>query len=389
MSDQAGVGARPEGEAAPTAEVVRPMTEPVAKAARLVQEIFKRRSSKLLSDQKPPQRPNSLYASRIPDCERQGVYEFTNYKDKPAFTWELLALFEAGNTNETAYKAQLRVLGLDLVEDGGPLSEDMRRKYNLGGYMDTRIKWEGSRIPIEMKLTNPNMFASIDGLGADVLKTGEITQNMIERGIASMKRVIWFRKYLRQLTVYLLGTGEEVGMFAFTDGRGNWKFVIVPLDYDEGERILKIAESIKSHVEANTLPDRIPYDHEICGRCPFLSTCIPDIANVPSNRIEGNEALAELFEARDAMKEKWTQVEAIEKKIKAFFENVTAGVYTVGNFIVTRKAGQRKTYEVPDEVKLKYLTMKPTFKNEIERFAQPDPEQIYLEPKRRIVFDDE
>ena len=89
------------------------------------------------------------------------------------------------------------------------------------------------------------------------------------------------------------------------------------------------------------------------------------------------------------MKEKWTQVEAIEKKIKAFFENVTAGVYTVGNFIVTRKAGQRKTYEVPDEVKLKYLTMKPTFKNEIERFAQPDPEQIYLEPKRRIVFDDE
>lgn len=377
MIDQAGV--RPGSEVRTPA-----MTEPVAKAARLVQEIFRRRSQTLAP--KPQQRPNSLYASRIPDCERQGVYEFTNFKDKAPFTWELMALFESGNVNEAAYKAQLRTLGLDLVEDGAPLSEDMRRKYNLGGYLDTRIKWEGSRIPIEMKLTNPNMFASIDGLGADVLKTGEITQDMIERGIASMKRVIWFRKYLRQLTVYLLGTGEEVGMFAFTDGRGGWKFVIVPLDYAEGERILKIAESIKGHVEAATLPDRIPYDHEICGRCAFLSTCIPDIANVPSIKIEGNQALAELLEAREAMLEKWKTVESINKKIKAFFEDVKAGTFTLGNFIVTRKQGQRKTYEVPDEVKIKYLKMTETFKNEIERFATPDPESIYLEPKRSFTF---
>lgn len=317
------------------------------------------------------------------------MYEFTNYKDKAPFNWELLALFEAGNTNEAAYKQQLRALGLELVEDGAPLSDDMRRKYNIGGYMDTRIKWENVRIPIEMKLTNPNMFASIDGLGADILKTGEITQAQIERGIASLKRVIWFRKYLRQITVYLLGTGEEVGMLAFTDGRGAWKFVIVPLDYAEGERILKIAESIKGHVEAGTLPDRIAYNHEICGKCPFLAVCIPDIATVPSMKIEGNEALAELLEARDVMLEKWQAVEGINKKIKAFFENVTAGAFTVGNFIITRKAGQRKTYPVPDEVKLKYLTMTTTFKNEIERFAQPDPESVYIEPRRVVSFNED
>lgn len=380
MLDQAEVGAGPDS-AAP------PMSVPVARAARLVQEIFKRRSEILKP--KPQQRPNSLYASRIPDCERQGVYEFTNYKDKSPFNWELLALFESGNVNEAAYKQQLRALGLDLVEDGAPLSDDMRRKYNLGGYLDTRIKWENVRIPIEMKLTNPNMFASIDGLGADVLKTGEITQAQIERGIASMKRVIWFRKYLRQLTVYLLGTNEEVGMLAFTDGRGAWKFIIVPLDYAEGERILKIAESIKGHVDAGTLPDRIAYNHEICGRCPFLATCIPDIASIPSMKIEGNEALAQLLEARDAMLDKWKTVEQINKKIKAFFEDVKGGAFTVGNFIITRTAGQRKTYKVPDDVKMKYLTMSQTFSNDIERFAQPDPESVYLEPKRILSLGDE
>lgn len=346
------------------------MSVPVARAARLVQEIFKRRSEAL----KPrlPQRPNSLYASRVPDCIRQGVYEFSNFADKSPFTWELMALFESGNVNEAAYKAQLRALGLDLVEDGAPLSEDMRRKYNLGGYLDTRIKWEGSRVVIEIKMTNQNMFNSLDAIGSEVLKTGEITQDMIERGIASMKRVIWYRKYLRQMTTYLIGTGEEVGVFAFTDGRGAWKFVIVPLDYEEGERILKIAESIKGHVEANTLPDRIPYDQEICGRCPFLATCIPDIASVPALKIEGNEALAELLEARDADLVKWKTVEQINKKISAFFDDVKDGTFTAGNFIITRKSGQRKTYDVPDDVKARYIKITQTFKNDIERFAKPE-----------------
>lgn len=368
MSENAAEGAGPEVAALPVAEVK--MSESVAKAARLVQEIFKRRSEKL--QPKPQQRPQSLYASRIPDCTRQGVYEFSHFKDKTPFTWELQALFQSGNVNEAAYKSQLRELGLDLVEDGAPLSDDMRRKYNIGGYLDTRIKWEGSRIPIEMKMAGPNSFNKIDGFGADVLKNGEITQAQIERGIESMKRVVWFRKYLRQLTVYLLGTGEEVGMFAFTDGRGAWKFVIVPLDYAEGERILKIAESIKTHVEANTLPDRITYDQEICGKCPFLITCIPDIMSVPAQKIEGSEKLAELLEKKDALSAQWKEVEAIDKQVKALFDGVKDGIFTVGNFIITRKGNQKTHYEIPDDVKAKYAKKKDEYRNKVERFAKAD-----------------
>ena len=359
----------------------------VAKAARLVQEIFKRRSEKLKP--RPPQRPTSLYASRIPDCERQGVYEFTAYQDKAPFTWELQALFQSGNVNEAAYKAQLRDLGLELVEDGAPLSNDMRLKYNIGGYLDTRIKWEGSRIPIEMKLTNPNMFKNIDGLGADVLKSGEITQQMIERGLASMNRVIWFRKYLRQITVYLMGTAEEVGMFAFTDGRGGWKFVIVPLDYAEGERILGIAERIKAHVEAGTLPDRIVFTQEICGKCPFFTVCCPDIKNDPRLQVVGNEALAQALEVRDANLAAWQKVEKANKMVKATFEGVKDGEFTVGNFIVHRKNQQRTKYDVPDEIKLKYASKMEIFLNKIERFSKPDPEQLYVEPSRLICIDED
>lgn len=370
MIEHAAEGAGPEVAALPVGEVK--MSDSVAKAARLVQEIFKRRSEKL--QPRPQQRPTSLYASRIPDCERQGTYEFSHYKDKAPFTWELQALFQSGNVNEAAYKAQLRDLGLDLVEDGAPLSEDMRRKYNIGGYLDTRIKWEGSRIPIEMKLTNPNSFSKIDGLGADVLKNGDITQSMIERGIESMKRVVWFRKYLRQLMVYLLGTNEDVGMFAFTDGRGAWKFVIVPLDYQEGERILKIAESIKTHVESNTLPERIPYDQEICGKCPFLTTCIPDILSIPAKKIEGSEVLAGLLEKKESLVPAWREVESIDKKIKAIFEGVKDGVFAVGNFVITRKNQQKTMYEIPDDVKAKYAKKRDEYRNKIERFAKTDTE---------------
>lgn len=360
------------------------LTGPVAKAAALVTEIFKRRVESL--QPKDPRRPTSLYASRIPDCERQGVYEFSAYKDKMPFTWELHALFGAGNVNEDAYKTQLRELGFKLVEDGAPLSDDMRLKYNIGGYLDWRIQWEGTKFVFEAKMMSQHVFDAIDGLTADVLKTGEITPDMIERGVASMKRFIWTRKYLRQLYVYELGTHEEVAIFALTDGRGRWKFVIVPLDYAEAERILKIAERIKGHVEGGTLPERITFTPEICGRCPFLNVCIPDIKVEAKLKIVDNKELADLLEVRDAHLESWRKVEKIDKAIKAFFENVKDGIFNVGNWIVQRKAENRTKYDIPDDVKAKYGTPGTIFKNKYERVAERSAEDIEIVTRRLISF---
>lgn len=363
------------------------LTGQVAKAAALVTEIFKRRVDSL--QPRDPRRPTSLYASRIPDCERQGVYEFTHYKDKSPFTWELHALFGAGNINEDAYKVQLRELGFKLVEDGAPLSDDMRLKYNIGGYLDWRIQWEGSKFVFEAKMMNQHVFDSIDGLTADILKSGEITPDMIERGVASMKKFIWTRKYLRQLYVYELGTHEEVAIFALTDGRGRWKFVIVPIDYEEAERILKIAERIKGHVESQTLPDRIQFDPQVCGKCAFLNICIPDIEQDAKLKIIDNKQLSDLLEVRDAHLESWRKVEKIDKAIKAFFENVKDGVFTIGNWIVQRKAENRTNYDIPDAIKQKYARLATIYKNKFARIANRSAEEIHIIARRMISFDDE
>ena len=49
----------------------------------------------------------------------------------------------------------------------------------------------------------------------------------------------------------------------------------MPIDYEMGERDLKTAEEVNAHVEAGTLPDRIPYDNSICGLCDFDAICQP------------------------------------------------------------------------------------------------------------------
>ena len=76
-------------------------------------------------------------------------------------------------------------------------------------------------------------------------------------------------------------------------------------------------------------------------------------------------------------------------KVKTFFDGVKDGVFTVGNFIITRKGSQTTKYDIPPEVKLKFARKEDVFKNKITRFQQPSPESVYLEPKRIISFDED
>ncbi len=329
-------------------------------------------------------RPNSLYASRIPDCERQGVYEFLNPKDKKPFPWKLMSLFRMGNVNEDAFKDELAELGMRIVEDQAPLSEDMRKNYNIGAYMDGKFVWEKTRIPVEMKMMNQFVFDSIDGIDFDEID--KVTPKIIELGMRSMERSPWTRKYLRQGQTYMLGTNSEAMIFALTDGRGGWKFVIMPFDWDKAEAILKVAQVIKSHVEAETYPDRISYDNDICGRCPFLHVCLPDIESNPSLKFIDNPTLVAEIEEWEKLMEKGKRWAKLDKKIKDFVKGNDNLV--VGDFLIRDKVGVQKKYAVPPEVKEQYREKdgeRHTIK--IERIAARDFSGAVLEPGRIISID--
>lgn len=363
----------PGGEAPPSA--CPPAVESVQ---RLAVEIMRRRQEHLGKKIKPKPR-KSIWASQIPDCERQGVYEFLNWKDKKLHDWKLEALFEAGRNSEDNYKAQLRELKMELVEDGVSIGDDMVKKYGVHGYLDTRIKWEGKRVPVEMKMMSPMIF--------DKMRDGV-------EGIEAMKRFFWTRKYIRQGLVYLLGTNEEVLMFALTNGRGDWKFPILELDYEVAGEILNKVERINKAVEKKELPERVPFDNELCGRCAFQHICIPDINADPRVRFVDNHLMADILERRAWLEENAKEFAKLDKKLKGsgkqagMLDGIENEVLTVGNFVITRTTKPTPKYEVPEEIKKQYETEGKRTTTKIERFDKPDADSIYLEPKRILSLED-
>lgn len=367
MSDQEASVAQEE-PGAPQPPAPAPVAPAVASAQRLADAINKKREEHLSAGIKSKPR-TSIWASQISDCERQMVYEFLNWQDKKLHDWKLEALFAEGRKQEELFKAQLRELGFELVEDGAPISDDMRRKYGVNGYIDTRIKHEGKRIIVEMKLMNPMMF--------DRIRPGV-------QGVEDFRRSPFYKKYLRQGLLYMLGCNEEVMMFALTNGRGEWKFVIMSMDYDEAESILKKIERVKDAVEKKQLPDRVPYDNELCGRCAFAHVCIPDINADPRVKVVDNQLMADMLARREQLEEKFREYAKIDKKVKLMLEGVRDGILTVGDFIVTRKLVLTTRYEVPDAIKAQYSHKAESFRTEFERFMRPDPEKIYMEPRRLL-----
>lgn len=285
------------------------------RAQALAADILAKREEALASEIKPKPR-RSIHASQIPECARQGVYEFTHWDQKKLWGPDVQALMNAGKVQEEAYKKELRALGYQLVEDSSSIGQDMFDRYGIHGYLDTKIEWAGTRIPIEMKAVRENIYDRIES-------------------VDDMRQYAYMRKYIRQGLVYLLGTNQEAMLFAFTNSRGGWKFIPLALDLAEAEGVLKMAEQIKKHVEAKTLPERIHYNHEICGKCAFQHVCLPDIQNDPTVKFMDNPEVVKDLDRLDEISPAASEYDKLWKKVKEIFDGVQTAV--VGNWVVTGK----------------------------------------------------
>ena len=56
--------------------------------------------------------------------------------------------------------------------------------------------------------------------------------------IEDLKKYSFFRKYIRQLTMYCYGSHYDNGLFIFVNGMGKWKVLEFKLDENEVENIL-------------------------------------------------------------------------------------------------------------------------------------------------------
>src|SRR3990167_7296497 len=213
--------------------------------------ILARRDARLEKD--ITNRPKyNTWASGIGECSRQMVYSILNWQDKKLHDARLQARFNEGKKQEDKLKAELREilqeLGSDIVEDQAYFPKDMTDRYRVSGKIDGKLLLSGRRLPFEVKSMHPNVYERIETL-----------QDMIDDTFQ--------RRNVNQLMMYLFGHDEEFGLFFLTDCLGRWKIVVCPLDYAYTETLLKRIEEVNRHVDAKKLPDRIPYDGKLCGRC--------------------------------------------------------------------------------------------------------------------------
>lgn len=265
----------------------------------------------------PPFKPRRNYASNLSACIRQMTYARTHWEQKEPFSADGVAHMEDGNHEEKLVIQELLKDGFEIVEEQVQLDDD---KYFVTGKIDGKIKWQGRRIPFEIKRVSPYAF--------DKLNTVE-----------DFRESEWDFKKLRQLTLYLMLHNEEAGLFILSNGIGGRKTIVVPLDYELGEAILKSLELTNMAVESTVLPERIPYHSKICGYCPFKRVCLPDM-NFGEGAVMGDAELKDAVERFVALKPQSAEYEKLKKSIATTVKDKPLVV--VGEHLITGQWRERK-----------------------------------------------
>ena len=309
----------------------------------LIDKIVAARKNKLESQRAVYPR-NTFIASDIVGCDRYMVYSVLNWQDRQALDGAVLARLEEGRRHEKQIIAELLELGFEVIEGQKPFEIKNRSgEIICRGKIDGILRDGKNKYPFEIKTMNPNVFNSVSSLD-------------------DFNKKEYLRKYIRQIQLYLYGNNLDEGMFILDNLAGQQKILPVSLDYGECEKILQQLERCWELVKQKKYPDPISYDENICGNCPFATTCLRDIP--AENRLDfsTDEDLPTLLARYDELKPLAKEFEEVDDAIKSKFAIVdkTKDILVGDNWRISIKIGKRKSYEVPDEIKQQYMTEKET-----------------------------
>lgn len=322
-------------------------------AQNLIAEL-KKRQAETLSKLKRSDPQHNPRASNIHDCARNIAYQVLNWADKKPFDEWLIARFEEGRRQEKAVINRLRDMGFDLIDQdvNGQLTiavpeqngKEFRKGELLTGRIDGLIKWEDKWLPFEVKSLNPNLFKGIKSL-----------EDFHKKPI--------YRRYLRQMQMYLYGRDAEMGLFILTDCAGHDMFIPVYLDYGDAEWILKHLEKAARAIKNREYPDRIPYDYQLCGHCQFAHLCLPDVINKPADMIENEELEADIAR-HEEIKPLAAEYDHLHNTIKETFKGIEKA--TVGTrFLVQNVPSARTVYELTPEAEEQIAEIKKEFSKKV------------------------
>lgn len=275
--------------------------------------------------------------SDIHECDRYMIHSVLDWDKRELHDAGLQAIFDAGNKEEENVKNRIGYeLGLEFVETQSPFEIKNREgEVIASGKIDGKILWNGKAVPVEIKSMNENSFNTINSL-------------------EDFKKKPLYRKYLRQMQLYLYGNNQEAGLFIISNFRTE-KIILVTLDYGECEYILSRLERLWEMKKKGIYPDP-EYRPELCDRCPFSSICLTDVSNKPADFIN-NEALEEKLMRREELTAAKKEYDELDEEIKATFKQIPHAFVGQSFEIIGREQIRKSvdTKAMPDDVKTPYM----------------------------------
>ena len=282
-------------------------------------------------------------------CVRFLILSRTQADKKVLHDVGLQRIFDEGNLHEDALLREIQAAGFKLVEQQRPFEWP---ELELTGRIDAKIAVNGSYIPLEIKSCSPNIFPSIkETAPSDMVKS----------------KYPWVRKYPAQILLYMLMNGSEVGLMVFknkTTGEKCQKiFELDSANMEYAEGVLKKLEAVNAHIKGGTLPPVERCDD--CKGCGFSKTvCFPGQDYGPGIEILSDAELEEKLIRREQLEGQAKEFEALDKELKNQLKGRSA---VIGSFLVESKECERRTYEVPADVKKQYETVTPYWRTTIGR----------------------
>ena len=135
----------------------------------------------------------------------------------------------------------------------------------------------------------------------------------------------WLHAWPAQLTAYMYAHpgAADVGLLQLINATTLLpKFVYVPFDYNYMQELLDRATAVNASAKAvmnygmRNLPDPIPYDEAVCGRCELRGVCLPDvIANRPPIELIEDGSFIELLQEDRELSRQKGEIEKQYKKV--------------------------------------------------------------------------
>jgi CRISPR/Cas system-associated exonuclease Cas4 (RecB family) len=278
-------------------------------------------------------------------CVRYHVLNRTKWEEKALHDTRLQLIFDLGKEIEDITIRDMQDAGFKVIEQQRPFTW---KEYNITGTVDGKVLIDGEAIPFEVKSCSQFVFDKLNSV--EDMKNGKYG---------------YLRKYPTQLNLYLLMDNKNQGVFIFKNKQtGAYKEIWMSLDWNLGEEALKRAEAVNMHVAAGTLPDPINEDMW-CNECPYAHICLPEQTG-KEVEIDAGE-LAAVLDRMEELKpilEEYDELDAQVKKAVEGREKVLAG-----NWFITGKWMDRKSYDIPADLKAQYEKITKYWRKTIRRAA--------------------